>query len=192
MGARDLPERLNGGGSGRALGPARPVPLHWFGLNPHAPPPDIYRPDHSDWDRVRAVRKLALFLAGVAILASLPAWLHANVAAAPSWARLVWLVLVLQLAYIGWMAVTPDWSTVWVMMLVLSGTTAMYALGLAAAVLSQSNATVPLGMGAVRVLAGVWCGLMLPLHAWLVWRCGRMSVEWRRAIDLRTIAHVQH
>ena len=51
--------------------------------------------------------------------------------------------------------------------------------------LARNEAPVPLGLGPIRVWAGIWCGAMLALHAPLVWVCVRVTV----CASLRTSTH---
>lgn len=140
-----------------------------------------YRPDRG---RAQTVRWLAAVLGLVVLFSTLPAVRHWDLETAPGWARLVLLVAVLETVYVAWMLVTPDWSTVWVLMLVFAVATAGYAAATAIAAATAPDAPMPLGMGGVRASAGRWCGSVLALHALATYLAGRMSVKWRRALEL--------
>lgn len=139
----------------------------------------VYRADRG---RVQTVRWLAAFLGMVATFGALPALGHANLATAPPWARLAILVAALQAVYVAWMVFAPDWSTVWVAMLVSAAVATLYAAATAIALATPLDAPLPLGMGDVRARLDRWCGAVLMLNALATYACGRTSVKWRRTV----------
>jgi hypothetical protein len=138
----------------------------------------VYRADRG---HVQTVRWLAAFLGLVATFGALPALGHANLATAPPWARLAILVAALQAVYVVWMVFAPDWSTVWVAMLVCAAVATLYAAVTAIALATPLDAPLPLGMGDVRARLDRWCGAVLMLNALATYACGRTSAKWRRA-----------
>lgn len=144
-----------------------------------------YRPDRG---RVQTVRTLAVILLLVAAFGGAPAVLHPDLETAPGWSRLVLFVALLEIVYIAWMAITPDWSTVWVLMLLLAAVTAGYAAATAIAVATPLDAPLPLGMSGVRGSAARWCGSVLMVHGLATYLCGRTSTKWRRALELESAA----
>jgi hypothetical protein len=137
----------------------------------------VYRADRG---HVQTVWWLAALLALVAAFGVLPAAGHANLAAAPPWARAALLVAALQAVYIVWMAFAPDWSTVWVAMLVSATVATLYAAATALALVTPLDAPLPLGMGDIRGRLGRWCGAVVMLNALATYACGRTSARWRR------------
>jgi len=135
----------------------------------------------ADRGYVQAVRWLSLVLALLVVTGAVPAWGHLNVAAAPGWARLILLVALLQLAYLAWMAISPDWSTVWVVMVVFAVVAAFCALATAVAVATPADRALPLGLDAVREKMARWCVAALLLNVLGTYLCGRTSVRWRRS-----------
>lgn len=126
---------------------------------------------------------LAVAMAVVVLFCAAPALKHVNLLHAPGWARIVLLLAVVQLIYVVWMAVMPDWSTVWIGMLVFAGGAAVYGLGLAVALATPSKKHMILGMDEVKQTAAGWCVAVMVLSALLVYVCGRISAHWRRAYE---------
>ena len=80
---------------------------------------------------VAAVAAVALLplMAVIALFAAAPALPHYELGQAPQWARVMLFVAALQLVYLSWMTMIPDWSTVWSVMWVYAATAAAYATG---------------------------------------------------------------
>lgn len=110
--------------------------------------------------------------------------MHPDIETAPGWARLVLFVAFLQTIYVAWMALTPDWSSVWVLMLAFAAVAAGYATVTAIAIATPLDAPLPLGMSEVRGSAARWCGSVLLIHGLATYLCGRTSTKWRRALEL--------
>jgi hypothetical protein len=144
--------------------------------------PEVYRPDPG---KVQTVQLLAVGLALVALFSAAPAVLkHADLAAAPAWARLVLLISALQLVYVVWMASLPDWGTVWVGMLVFALAATVYAVVLAILMFTPLDTPLGLGLDDVRHSAGGWCFAVLMLTTLMTAVCGRVSAKWRRSLEL--------
>ena len=123
----------------------------------------VYRADRG---HVQTVRWLAALLGLVAIFGAIPALPHANLSTAPAWARLAILLAALQVVYVVWMAFAPDWSTVWVAMLVSAAVATLYAAATAIALATPLDVPLPLALGDVRPRLDRWCGAVLMLNAW--------------------------
>ena len=155
--------------------------LHdWFRRRPQRMPPDAYRPDRG---HIETVRWLAFFLGLVTVFSVTPAVVHLNLATAPGWARVALALAALQVAYIVWMLVTPDWSTVWVVMLVFALVAALYALVTAIVLVTPLDRPVPLELGDIRATAVRWCGAVLMATTLATYLCGRAGARWRRRLS---------
>ena len=164
-----------------SIGPANVKPPSPDRSPPEAPPHEVYEPAATD---VQTVWLLAAALALVTLFSAAPALSHLNLAEAPGWARLVLLLAALQLIYIAWMATLPDWSTVWIGMLVFALSASIYAVGMSLVLASRVDAPLPLGMNAVRQSAAAWCGVVVLLSGLMAYFCGRISAKWRRTFEL--------
>lgn len=140
-----------------------------------------YRPDRS---KIRATWWLALTLSLVILFSAAPAVPHLDLQLAPGWARVVLLLATLQTTYVVWMALTPDWSTVRVVMIVFAMTSALYGMATAYAIAKPLDSPMPLGMGEIRGSMSRWCGAVLLLMALATYGCGRFSAKWKRQLRL--------
>jgi hypothetical protein len=143
-------------------------------------PPDVYEPGPG---KVRAAYGLATILALAVAFSLVPvAWLgHVNPEHAPGWARAAVLLAVLQLMYLVWMINAPDWSSVWVVMLVFALVATAYAVALATALATPLHYPLMLGMGEVRDSAAKWCVAVLAVMSLATYLCGRASTRWNRS-----------
>ena len=157
----------------------------WFHPQLQAVPPDAYEADEG---KVQTVKWLALILGSVVVFSVVPAVAYLNLQTAPGWARTVLLLAALQAVYILWMTVTPDWSSVWVVMLAFAFVAALYGTATAIAIATPLDEPMPLGMGEVRASAPRWCGCVLLMNALATYLCGRTSTRWRRSFELETAA----
>ncbi|MFP6694842.1 MAG: hypothetical protein VB875_17595 [Pirellulales bacterium] len=159
-----------------AVPPVQSGIFKWFGFREAA---SGYRPDIG---KVTTVRWLALFLAVIAILGAIPAFIdkhHFYI-----WAHAILFISVLQLLYVFWMFTMPDWSTVWVLMLVFAVTAAVYGFGLAMTFLMPIQSALPFELQPVRESAPIWCAVMLLFTFLGAFLCGRYSFRWYRAYVL--------
>jgi len=152
-------------------------------------PPDTYQADPS---KLASVRWLALWLGLAVVFSVLPLFWgsHLNVETAPWWARLVLLVALLQTAYIAWMLNSPDWASVWVVMVVFAGVSMFYGMATAISVARPEHQPMPLGMGEVRQSAKAWCSSVLLVMALATYLAGRAAARWRRAFSLEMAARL--
>jgi hypothetical protein len=142
--------------------------------------PEGYEPEPA-W--VQTVYFLGVGMLMVTLFCAIPAMRHLNLAAAPGWARLVLLLCALQLVYIAWIVTLPDWSTVWVGMLVFALVAAIYGMGMAIAMATPLDQPLPWGMNDVRYTAAGWCMAVVLLAGLMTYFCGRISFRWRRAFE---------
>ncbi len=90
------------------------------------------------------------------------------------------MLAALQIAYACWMLLVPDWSTVWVAMLVLAAVAALYGTALGIAWVTPQGSLVPLGMLQTRAQAQLWCAAVIVLTLGLTYACGRVSHRWHK------------
>lgn len=138
-----------------------------------------YVPDKA---KVHTVYLLAAGMAAVSVFCAVPGLQHLNLAEAPDWARFVLLLSALQLVYCAWMASLPDWSTVWVGMVVFAVVSAIYGMGLAIATATPVERPVVLELTDVRGTARGWCAAAMLLTGLMTYCCGRVSGGWRRSL----------
>ena len=159
---------------------------------------------HPPARRINAVYWLAAALVAFTLVSAIPAlvWIdgdgevrqssshsglmirHADswqVSDSPAWARWTLLIVGLQLSYIAWMAIAPDFSTVRVMMWVFASVAGLYALAVAAVLFTGANETLILNLDSVRSSAAGWSAAMMFAMSLAAYLCGRMSHRWRSA-----------
>ena len=146
------------------------------------PAMDIYRPDAG---KLQNVHLIACGMALAALFAAAPALRHINLAAAPDWARLVLLISAVQLAYVAWMVTLPDWSSVWVVMLVYAVVTALYCAGMALFMYTPADSPLALELDErARYSASGWCAAVVLLTGMMTFVAGRASAGWRRKYEM--------
>lgn len=155
---------------------------------PRTVPPDAYRADAGS---VQTARWLALLLGVVVLFSTVPALKHWNLEIAPPWARVVLIVAAFQAIYLAWMAATADWSSLWVVMLVFAGVSALYGMASAMAIASPLDQPIALGMGEIRRWAGRWCVSVLLLMLLVTYLAGRYASRWRRRSEIEVSAHLK-
>jgi hypothetical protein len=136
-----------------------------------------YRPTR---ELVRRVYAVGIGMALVAIVAAIPALMFLPFGEAPIWARLVLLASAIQLAYVGWMMLVPDWSTVRSTMFLFVGVAAAYGFAMATAIATPAGAPVTFEMGPVRTNAIQWCAVVMGLIAIATFFSGRLAFRWRK------------
>jgi hypothetical protein len=145
-------------------------------------PLDVHEPDDEE---IQTARSLALLLALIVGLGTIPAWGHVNLQTAPNWARLVLLLAAIEGFYLVWMVATPDWASVWVVMIVFAFAASLYAMATAIAWGTPPSRPLPLDIGELRHTAARWCGAMLLLHVLATWLCGHTASKWRQSYELQ-------
>lgn len=146
-------------------------------------PANTYEPDAG---RIQTVRWLAFFLALAVGFSTIPAWDHVDLETAPNWARMVWLLAAVQAFYVLWMLATPDWASVWVVMLVFAFVAAVYGMATAITYGTPPSRPLPFDIGDLRHAAPRWCGAVLAAMALATYLCGHTSARWRRQYELST------
>jgi hypothetical protein len=101
-------------------------------------------------------------------------------ATAPYWMRGIVLAAFLQGACWLWMALVPDWSSLWIAMVLSAGAAAGYAFALAIAVVAPEGQIDILQMNPLRDGAQIWTMAMLVLSGGLTLACGVLSFSWRK------------
>ena len=170
-------------------GPREPRPLRtlpprrrdWRRRGPKVMGPHVYQPDRG---RIQSTQWLALILGAVVLFSIGPAVVHVGVATAPGWARAALLMAALEIVFILWMLAAPDWSSVWVVMLVFGFVSTVYAVGTAVAMATPLDKPMPLGMGAIRTWAGIWFACVLAVQSLATYLCGRTATRWRQMFRL--------
>jgi len=160
--------------------PGQPARRSWFRREPRPMPSDAYQPAPA---KIRTLRWLASLLALVVVFSTFPAWRHLDLQTAPAWARLVLLLAALQGCYILWMLATPDWASVWIVMLVFAFAAAVYGMLTAIVLATPLDRPLPLEIGALRPLAPRWCGCVLGLMVLATYLSGLTCAGWRRSVE---------
>jgi hypothetical protein len=115
------------------------------------------------------------------VFGAAPALRHWQLAAAPAWARIVLLVAAAQLVYIAWLVLLPDWSTVWVGMVLFALVGAGYAAAMAMVGSVPQSMPPLLGLAGGGASAAAWCGANVVVMGLLSFACGRLATQWQRA-----------
>jgi hypothetical protein len=123
----------------------------------------------------------ALALAGICLVAVIPALRHLSLPAAPGWARLLLLSSLLQLAFVGWMASIPDRASMWVLMIVMAAAATAYGAVASIALVISSDFDLPLDLSDVRRPAFWWSALMMALSTAAAYYCGHTAQRWKRS-----------
>ncbi len=131
----------------------------------------------------RALRRrfygLWVLLVAGTLVQLFPVFRYAD-ATAPYWMRGIVLVAFLQGAFWLWMALVPDWSSLWIAMVLSAGAAAGYAFALAVAVVAPEGPIDILQMNQLRDEAQIWTMAMLVLSGALTLACGVLSFSWRK------------
>lgn len=141
---------------------------------------NIRQPSTPREDLQRTIRRIAVGLAVISLIAISPALKHWDLAAAPGWARGVLLWSALQLAYAVWLATVPDWGALWVAMIVFATTATLYGTVGTVALAMPPEFDLPLDLAAVRSTATVWCFTMALLMIGAAYWCGRAAQRAKR------------
>ncbi len=137
-----------------------------------------------DADKRWTVYYLAAGMFAFSVFCLCPGFRHWNLGEAPDWARAVWLVSLLQLAYVAWAVSAPDWSTLWAAMIVFTVVATGYGVAMAVAITTPLDQAVPLDMTDIRRQAPLWCGCVVLLAFLLAYLCGRAAWRWRKTFEL--------
>ena len=144
------------------------------------------------WLKRWPVYQLGMWVMVVAVVSVIPALLdllqharQADSAGMSRWALALLLAGGLQIAYAVYLMQLPDWSTAWVMSVVMLVLATVYAALLGALTLAKPQSQfiqfLELGDKLPGHQATIWCLMMLVLSACLAYFSGRISFRWRRA-----------
>ena len=125
--------------------------------------------------------RIAIGLAVISLIAISPALKHWDLAAAPAWARASLLWSALQLAYAVWLTSVPDWSALWVAMIVFATTATLYGTVGTVALAMPPEFDLPLDLAPVRSTATLWCFTMAAIMIGAAYGCGRVAQRAKRA-----------
>jgi hypothetical protein len=152
--------------------------------SPFKPPRKVvgYRAERH---RAGTVHWLAVGLGLLAVFQLIPALLQGSPAAAPTWAGLVWILVLAQVGYAVWMACLPDWTTTWTGMIVSAAIGGVYALALALVLVTPQSGVVWFDLDTIRRPATMWCGSVILLSSLLAYACGHVSYPWRKQFATR-------
>lgn len=128
---------------------------------------------------------LATGLLLVALFQALPLTSVRAWSTAPPWAQAVILLAGLEVAYAAWMLLVPDWSTVWVAMLMLTGVCVAYGAALGIAWVGPRGWPLPLGIDKVRGYCQPWCAAVIAVTFAQTYACGRVSRRWKKRVLAR-------
>ena len=121
---------------------------------------------------------LAMGLLLLTLFNAAPAIKFWDLSQAPDWARVVLFMTLVQVGFVAWMVILPDWSTVWVSMLVFAAVATLYGVALAIAVVTPHGRPVFLEMDDIRQSARLWCAAVVLLTCSMTYLCGRLSHQW--------------
>jgi hypothetical protein len=111
-----------------------------------------------------------------------------------NWTYVVLLVCGIQLAYALYLVQLPDWSSVWVTMIVTSIVATFYAVGMGMSLMAQADNEVIAMLGLTQWHAGgylsLWCFLLTLLTALLSYAMVRTSLKWHKLFEL-AVAHAK-
>ncbi len=134
--------------------------------------------------KVFSVYGLGLVLMAAAFASLVPAFEHLNPMTAPGWARAVLLAVSIQMVYVLWMVALPDWSTVWVGMLLYAVLASGYAMMWMIRVFSASGRELILELHTLdQTQVAGWCATMVLAMGLLSYICGRFSATWRKEYE---------
>jgi|GEM_PF-6632428 len=149
---------------------------------PKLMPEGTYRPEQR---RVKSVRWLAVGLFALILATLAPAvWIEQlDLVSGKNWARAVTIIAVVQFFFVAWMVNMPDWTSVWIVMLVFAVSATIYGAVTAMVVMTPLDRPVPLGLELYRDMAQRWCAAMVLLNSLATYLCGYISVQWKRTVQ---------
>jgi hypothetical protein len=171
-----------------------PTPLFDFSAvahtsPPHNPPvalpplgnqPRVYE---SRPEQIRAAYVLSIVTGALAMLGAWPALVALGHPPAAGWVWIVLLLAAVEVTYAIWLASLPDWSTLWIGMVLCAGLAAIQALALGLVMATPAMRSLPIGLDEVRTSLGSWSACLLALHAGLAYAAGWISTRWRREYE---------
>ncbi|GEM_PF-3027205 len=142
----------------------------------------LYRPDPG---KVQSARMLAFGMAATCVVGAVPGAVYLAQGELPSWAILTLGVAALQLLYLVWVAALPDWSTVWVGMLVFAASGAFYGAVSAWVLFTPPDRPLGFDLEEMRRQALGWSVANLTLCTLVTYAAGRLAGAWRLADQVR-------
>jgi hypothetical protein len=105
-----------------------------------------------------------------------------------AWAYFVFLLTGIQLVYALYLVQLPDWSTLWVVMILCACVTVFYAMAMGVSMMAgKDNALIAaLGLTAPQEngYLSLWCLMMMMLTSLLTYALVRASVKWQKSFEL--------
>ncbi len=105
-----------------------------------------------------------------------------------AWAYFVFLLTGIQLVYALYMVQLPDWSTLWVVMILCACVTVFYAMAMGVSMMAgKDNALIAaLGLTAAQEngYLSLWCLMMMMMTSLLTYALVRASVKWQKSFEL--------
>ncbi len=138
----------------------------------------LYQPDPG---KVQSARLLALAMAATCVVGAVPGAIYLARGELPAWTVVVLGVAALQLLYLVWMASLPDWSTVWVGMLVFAASGAFYGAVSAWLLFAPPGKPLAFDLETIRRQALGWSVANLTLCTLVTYAAGRLAGSWRLA-----------
>lgn len=161
--------------------------------DPHPPPITILQGVQPTNSQRHTVWQLAATLAAVALLSIGPSlweitdYLRSDSGlAVASWAFLLLMLGVVQIASIVLLVQVPDWSSVWIVTLQSLILSAVYAAILGLTIITNGNSalvsTLDLDQQYATGKAPPWCICLAATYACIAFFAGRISAKWRKIL----------
>ena len=145
-----------------------------------------WKPYEPDPGKVQSSRMLALAMALTAAVGAAPGLWALGGEHLPAWAVAALAVAAVQVLYLLWMLALPDWSTVWVGMVVFALTGASYgAVAAWLAFVPEERGENLLELLPLRRQALGWSVAEMTLCVLVTYAAGRLAAGWRKALNLR-------
>jgi len=132
----------------------------------------------------QTIKWLSLFLLMAIGFTTIPALQYYELSEAPGWANAIWIISALQFVYVCWIVLLPDWSTVWVGMVLFALSAGLYALCFGIVLFSPVDKEIILQLDMIRSKAPGWCVCIVLLMGMMSFLCSRLANKWRRAYEL--------
>jgi hypothetical protein len=183
---------------------AKPESLHPDplpkGEGEEAAAPVLRGVEHDPAKRL-TVYQLGFALAALALASSYPAVMevvrHVRDPLSPgieSWAYLLLLISGVQLVYAFYLVQLPDWSSVWVTMIVTAVVAVLYASGMGMSLMARPDNEIIAALGLTQLHDGgyltPWCFISTLLTALLSYMMVRTSLKWHKLFTL-AMSHAQ-
>lgn len=131
-------------------------------------------------ERIRLAYGIAVIAGVLAFVTAMPAFGELQHPPAPGWVWILILLWLVQVGYAFWLASLPDWSTVWLGMVLYALLATLAAIGLVVAIATPTTRTLPLALDDVRQSLAPWSAMLLLFDGALACAAGWISARWRR------------